>query len=486
MKPQDAPLVAIVGRPNVGKSTLFNRFVGGRPALVDDRPGVTRDRRYGQVEYFGRHLRIVDTGGLDPDAERDAVGAGIHRQARAAIDEAVAILFVVDGFAGVTPVDRELAVMLRRLGKPVLCAVNKVDGPKRDALTHEFHELGMGALYGVSAAHGRGVDELLDALVDTLGLPGMAESAPPASSDFASDVVPDRVDDSDGAADGEPDGADRGSGPLRIAFVGKPNAGKSSLVNRLVGTERSLVHDQPGTTMDPVDTPFSLDGRDYVLVDTAGMRRRPRIEERAEQVSVSMAMGQIRRADLVVLVVDAVLGPTEQDARIARAAADAGRALVIALNKMDQLGPSAGAELRDKLRDELEFVSFAPVVMLSALRGDGIGALMAQVDQAAIAHRQRVPTAELNQFFAQVCETHPPPTHRGRSVRVHYLTQGGIQPPTFLLFANRPTHLAPTYKRFLVNQLRRRYGFAGTPVRIVVKGKGKGSAGQRSQRARSG
>ncbi|RMH40510.1 MAG: ribosome biogenesis GTPase Der [Deltaproteobacteria bacterium] len=462
--PRELPLVAIVGRPNVGKSTLFNRLVGGRPALVDDTPGVTRDRRYGEVEYFGARFRAVDTGGLDPDAEATALGAGIHRQARAAIDEADAVLFVVDGRAGLTPVDADLADMLRRCERPVVVAVNKIDGPKHDPLLAEFFALGLGEVFGVSAAHGRGVDPLVEAVV----------AAVPAAAA--------RADDADEqAASGGDDVADPDEGrPLRIAFVGKPNVGKSSTVNRLVGAERALVHDAPGTTTDPVDTPFEFDGRPYVLVDTAGMRKRARIDARTEQVSVSMALDQIRRADVAVLVIDATEGPTEQDQRIAGAIVDAGRPVVIALNKADRLGPGDAARVDAALRDELHFLSFAPRVKTSALRGDGMADLLAAVDRVAAAHRARVPTAEINRFFAEVCETHPPPTQSGRSVRIHYMTQGGTRPPTFLLWANHPRYVAESYKRFLVNQLRRRYGFEGTPVRIVVKRKKRRERGGRA------
>jgi GTP-binding protein len=449
----EAPLVAIVGRPNVGKSTLFNRIVGGQPALVDDRAGVTRDRRYGRSDYFGAEFRVVDTGGLDPEAESEAIGAGIHRQACAAIDEAAAVVLVVDGRAGLNPLDREVAELLRTRGKPVIVAVNKVDGPKQDALLADFYELGLGAAVAVSAAHGRGVDELLEGVVELL---------PPAPA-----VV----------APTEPDDA-----PLRIAFVGKPNAGKSSLVNRLVGAERSLVHDQPGTTTDPVDTPFEFGGMPYLLVDTAGMRKRARIEDRTEKVSVSMALGQIRRADVVALVIDAELGPSEQDARIAREAFDAGRAIVLVLNKIDLVDRGAVKALEQELADELHFLDFAPRVMTSATRGEGLGELMKQIDAAAVEHRRRVPTAELNRFFAEVCETHPPPTQSGRSVRVHYLTQGGVAPPTFLLWVNRPKDLAASYQRYLVNQLRKRYGFRGTPVRVVAKAKVKVRLASKPQR----
>ncbi len=454
-----APLLAIVGRPNVGKSTFFNRLVGGRPAMVHETPGLTRDRRYGELDYFGRELRVVDTGGLDPEAERDVIGAGIHRQARAAIEEADAVIFVVDVTAGVTPADEELARALRKSGRPVLCAANKVDSSKRDPLVAEIYALGLGEVYPISAAHGRGVDDLLEAVVETLGLPE-------PSLDAARSRGRRQVDDED-LEENEAD-----LGPLRVAFVGKPNAGKSSLVNRLLGVERALVHHEPGTTTDPVDTPFSYAGRDYVLVDTAGIRRRSRIEADLERISVSMALGQLRRAHVVVLVVDGVVGSGDQDARLARAIVDGGRALVVALNKVDLLADKeTGRRLERETGDVLRFVSYADSVLISALRGDGVADLMARIDSAAAEHRRRVGTGELNRFFSEVCETHPPPAHGGRMVRILFMTQARVRPPTFVLWANRPKGVSPSYRRFLTNQLRARYGFAGTPIRLLVKEK---------------
>jgi GTP-binding protein len=457
------PLLAIVGRPNVGKSTLFNRLVGGRPAMVHDTPGLTRDRRYGEFEYFGRHLRLVDTGGLDPEAGKEVIGAGIHRQAHAAISESQAVLFVVDGTAGITPLDKELAQSLRKIGLPIFCIANKIDGPKRDHLINDVFSLGLGEVYAVSAAHGRGVDDLLDALVNELGL----EPEPPAPEPLKDD---DHDDD----------------GPLRVAFVGKPNAGKSSLLNRLVGSERSLVHHVPGTTTDPVDTELSFGGRDYILVDTAGIRRRARIDEETERISVSMALGQLDRAHVAVLVIDSDEGASEQDARLAGAIADSRCAVVVALNKSDLIdGPAGARKVKGNIDDELHFLEWAPRVMISALRGDGVGALMSAVDRVALERAKRVPTAELNRFFEEVLETHPPPVYRGRPVRIQYLTQGRNKPPTFVLWANRPDGIAPSYRRYIVNQLRSRYGFEGSPVRLVVRAKNEKRGARKSPSGKS-
>jgi len=461
--PPRETLLAIVGRPNVGKSTLYNRLVGGRPALVLDTPGLTRDRRYGEFEYYGHHFRVVDTGGLDMEAEQDVVGAGIHRQAHLAIEECDAVLFVLDATAGITPIDHDLATMLRKSGKPVILAANKVDGPKRDHLINDLYALSMGEVYPISAAHGRGCDDLIDNIVELLELP--------------KPVHPTEDDEEDDDYDDE----DR---ILRVAFVGKPNAGKSSMVNRLLGVERTLVHHEPGTTTDPVDTEFEFGGRTYCLVDTAGIRRRARIEVQQEKVSVSMALSQIERADVVVLVIDAELGPSQQDARLAGAVEDKGRALVVALNKSDLLGGRGGAKaVREQVIDELRFWSHAPSKLVSAMRGDGVVELMKEVDKVAAEHVKRIPTAELNKFFAEVCEVYPPPVWKGKTVRIHYITQGGIRPPTFLFWANAPKNVSPSYKRFMVNQLRKRYGFNGTPIRTLFKDKKKVRLAKKSNKS---
>ncbi|MBK9070199.1 MAG: ribosome biogenesis GTPase Der [Myxococcales bacterium] len=464
-----APLVAVVGRPNVGKSTLFNRFVGGRPALVHDTPGLTRDRRYGDVEYFGRVFRIVDTGGLDPDAARDVIGAGIHRQAHRALAEADAILFVLDGAAGLTSVDVGLAKTLRTLGKPVFVAVNKIDSPKRDNLASEFFGLGFEHLWPVSAAHGRGMDDLVDAMTEALGLTSPIEPEVDEFDElFAPDVGEALPSDEQRAAE---DLRRAPTGPLRVAFIGKPNAGKSSLANRLIGEERSLVHDQPGTTTDPVDTEINFLGRAYTIVDTAGIRRKARIEEDVEKLSVTLAISQLERADVAVLVIDASLGPSEQDARLAGMVADAGRALLIVCNKSDLLDATAAGELAQKMKDNFHFMSWAPYVLISAARGDGVDKMMDAVDRVSAQHRSRISTSELNKFFAEVCEVTPPPIYRGQGVRIYYITQGAVRPPTFVVWANQPKGISPSYKRFLMNQLRERYGFRGTPLRVFIRNK---------------
>jgi GTPase len=448
------PLVAVVGRPNVGKSTLYNRLVGGRPALVENEPGVTRDRRYGEAEFDGRHFRVVDTGGMDPTAEPGVLQAGVHRQAQQAIAEADIILFVTDAREGLVATDREVAQLLRASGRPVLVVANKVDSAAQEALTGEVYELGLGDVIAVSATHGRGVRELLDAILALL--PEEAAEPPP--------------DDAEADGNAAADGAEAPR-PMRVAFVGRPNVGKSSLVNRLLGEERVLVHHEPGTTTDPVDTAFELLGKKYVLVDTAGIRRRARVEQPTEKIAVSMALGQIARSDVSVLVIDGPAGPAEQDAKIAGAIEEHGRAVVIAVNKDDLLARGDEKRLREQIRDVLPFLSFAPIRFVSAKTGSGVTDLVATAETAFAEHGRRIATGELNRFFAEVCETHPPPTFRGKPVRIHYLTQPASHPPTFVLWANRPELVHYGYRRFLVNQLRERFGFAGTPVRIVTRRK---------------
>jgi GTP-binding protein len=435
-------LVALVGRPNVGKSSLFNRLVGGRPALVEDMPGVTRDRRYGVADWGPARFRVVDTGGLDPSAA--GILGAMRQQTLRALDEADVVVFVLDAREGVTAVDEDVTKVLRRSGKPVLVAANKVDAAKAEAAAAEAFALGFTDVFPVSASHGRGVGEMLDALVARL--PKRAAAAPPA------------------AAEAEE------AGPIRLAFIGKPNVGKSSLVNCLLGEERVLVHDQPGTTRDPIDTPFSFGGREYVLVDTAGMRRRRSIDTLTEHVAAKMARDQLDRCDVAALVVDARLGATAEDARLASLIEASGRCALVVLNKKDLVGRAEIDAKIESTREALAFMRYAPVLITSAVTRAGVTTLLTEAARVVEQASRRISTGELNQLLEQIVEQKPPPAGpAGRHVRLYYATQPAVRPPTFFISTNYPADIGYPYRRFLTNQLRKAYGFEGTPVRLVFR-----------------
>ena len=463
------PLCALVGRPNVGKSSLFNRLVGGRPALVEDQPGVTRDRRYGACDWDGARFRVVDTGGLDPSAE--GILKAMRAQTLRAVDEADLIVFVVDAEEGVTAVDEDVARVLRRAGKPVIVAANKVDSGRREAALGEAFGLGFERVFGVSASHGRGVGEMLDAVVAEFGARARAGGAGDEAAEGIADADADGV--ADGVADADANGH-AGAAPrlsvVRLAFVGKPNVGKSSLVNRLLGEDRVLVHDAPGTTRDPIDTPFSYGGREFVLVDTAGLRRRRSIDTMTEHVAAKMARDQIERCDVAALVIDARTGATAEDARLARLIEDAGRASVLVLNKKDLVGR---ADIDKKLtasREELGFMAHSPVLLTSAVTGAGVTAIASTAARVAEQAARRIPTGELNQLLEQILDHQPPPSGPGgRHVRLYYATQASARPPTFFISTNQPAAVGYAYRRFLVNQIRKAYGFEGAPIRIVLR-----------------
>ncbi len=464
------PLCALVGRPNVGKSSLFNRLVGGRPALVEDMPGVTRDRRYGTCDWDGALFRVVDTGGLDPSA--DGILKAMRAQTLRAVDEADLIVFVVDVVEGITMVDEDVARVLRRAGKPVLIAANKVDSARREAAGAEAFALGFEQVFPISASHGRGVGEMLDAIVKVFGARARAGAAAEENEqEDDEDEVSARTEESD---DGD-EGAETGEKPVeldvvRLAFVGKPNVGKSSLVNRLLGEERVLVHDAPGTTRDPIDTPFSYGGREYVLVDTAGMRRRRAIDTLTEHVAAKMARDQIERCDVAAMVIDARTGATSEDAKLARLIEDAGRPSIIVLNKKDLVGR---AEIDKKVaatREELAFMAHAPVLLTSAVTGAGVTAIITAARRVAEQAARRIPTGTLNKLLEQIIAHQPPPSGPGgRHVRLYYATQASSSPPTFFISTNQPAAIGYAYRRFLVNQIRKTYGFEGAPIRIVLR-----------------
>ncbi|HJZ83611.1 MAG TPA: ribosome biogenesis GTPase Der [Polyangia bacterium] len=437
MSEPELPLLAVVGRPNVGKSTLFNRLVGRRSAIVHDQPGVTRDRRYAIADWAGKSFRLVDTGGLDPEAKADLLAA-IGRQARLAIAEAALVLFVVDAQEGPTALDCEVAADLRRLGRPVLLVANKVDSAAAEAAIGPLFELGFPEVWPVSAEHGRGMAELCDAVLDRL--PG-APATPETSAQEA----------------------------IKLALVGKPNAGKSSLVNRLLGEDRVLVHEAPGTTRDPIDTPLEWQGQPFVLIDTAGIRKHRTAYTMTERVAVDMAHRAIERADVVALIIDGREGPSEQDSRIAGEAAEKGRALVLVLSKADLLSHAEEDALRRRVRDELAHVDWAPILATSALTGRQVERVVELARSAFAQYARRVPTAQLNRLFEGILAEHPPPHYKGKSVRLYYITQAETRPPTFVVQANFPEAVPFAYRRYLTNQLRAAFGFRGTPIRLLCR-----------------
>lgn len=434
------PVVAIVGRPNVGKSTLFNRLVGQRLAIVEDRPGVTRDRHYADAWLLGRECVIIDTGGFDPTSH-DPMAEGIAAHVRLALDEADLVVCVLDASSPPMPADREAVALLRRTDKPVIYVGNKADTDAKAREALELYELGIGSLMPVSASHGRGIGELEEAIVRALPAPSELEGPP----------VPE--------------------GTPRIAIVGRPNAGKSSLTNRLLGEERQLVDDRPGTTVDAIDALIEHGGKPYVLIDTAGIRRKRSVArgETMEALSVMKAIRSMDRAHCVVLMIDAKEGPAEQDARVAGLAIERGRALVVGLNKMDLLDKDERKSVMSRTEDLLSFAPWAPIVTVSAKTGRGTTKLVDAVVAALEEHDKRVGTAELNRFFDEVLAHHPPPTHKGKSVRLYYVTQAQVRPPTFVAMTNEPDAIHFSYERYVVNSLRKRFGFEGTPLRVIYR-----------------
>jgi len=434
-------IVALVGRPNVGKSTLFNRLVGKKVAIVHDEPGVTRDRHYGDVVSRGRQYTLVDTGGFDPESE-DPMRQGIKRQIDLAIAEADVIVCVLDATLPAGAADHAEIALLRRSHKPVVFIANKADSPRLESEAVDLYRLGMEKLIPVSALHGRGIDEL-EVAIDA-ALPSLAEQAEETAPDDA----------------------------VRIAVVGRPNAGKSSLINRLAGEERVLVDARPGTTRDPIDTLIERGGERFILVDTAGIRRKAKVHKEAdavEAVSVLHAIRAMERCEVVLLMCDAAEGVSEQDAKILGLAVDRGRGIVIALNKSDLLDKKAIAKAEEDARDKLAFAPWAPLVHISAKTGRGMDNLFSLVRRVADSFRRRVPTAELNRFFEQVLETHPPPTHGGRAPRLFFITQAESSPPLFVIVASDPSNIHFSYQRYVTNKLRQSFGFEGVPVRVKYK-----------------
>ena len=448
------PSVVVVGRPNVGKSTLFNRLTGTRRAIVTPVPGTTRDVLTHPVVWQDRGFEMTDTGGMF-GASEDPLHALVVERGRRAIATADVIVFVVDGREGLVPGDEEIADVLRAANVPTILAVNKTDDRRARAGALELYRLGFDPIYEISAEHGRGVDDLLDEISKRLpDAPRLRESA---------------VDREETA----------------VAIVGRPNAGKSSLVNRLLREERMIVSELPGTTRDAVDAMLKWHRRQFRIVDTAGIRRPGRIHKsgQVESVSVLLAKRAIERADVVVLVVDATAGPTDQDAAIAGSAHEAGRAVVIVANKWDlmkQHGPDAAKKFDERVRYQLKFVDYAPILHISALTGERTPKLLEVIDKVAAARRVRIPTPELNRFVGEITAQQPPVSPGRRNVRVLFAAQTGVAPPTFVLFTNVATNLHFSYERYLENRLREQFGFAGTPIRIAVRKRARaGGAGRK-------
>ena len=436
------PIVAIVGRPNVGKSTLFNRLIGGRRAIVDDMPGVTRDRQYGETEWLGRRFVLVDTGGLEPAGT--GIMAAVRAQAEQAVAEADVILFLTDAKEGLVPADTEIARLLRMGGttRPILLVANKADGFGQEALAADFARLGFFPIYPISAEQGRGLGELLDAMAAQAG--DGAETAPAEQA-------------------------------VTVAVVGRPNVGKSSLVNRILGTERVVVSAEPGTTRDAIDTRFTLQGRDYILVDTAGIRAKGRLGRSVERYSVSRALAAVKRADVALLLMDGVEGVTAQDTHVGGEAHEAGCATILVVNKWDcRKGEAEAAErMLADIREKFKYLDYAPVAFVSALTGYRVSSLFRLIDEVAAARARRVGTAELNDVMTAAVTRRPPPAEQGRAVRVRYATQVDVKPPTFLCFttANRELHFS--YRRYLENSLRAAFDFHGTPIRLSIRARKK-------------
>ena len=435
------PLIAIVGRPNVGKSMLFNKLIGQRLSIVEDTPGVTRDRLYAPCEWRGRSFDLVDTGGIEPSTDSEIL-LFMREQAQIAIDAADVIVLVTDIRTGVTAADEDVATMLQRSHKPVVLAVNKADSTGlTDPALYEFYSLGLGDPIAVSAIHGHGTGDLLDACMAYF---------PPEDEDEDEDDV------------------------IRVAVIGKPNVGKSSLVNRILGEKRVIVSDVAGTTRDAVDTPFENESGRYIFIDTAGIRRKSKVEERVEKFSVMRAQLAIERADVCLILIDGRDGVTEQDTKIAGLAHEAGKASIIVVNKWDLVEKETGTleKMRKEIQRDLGFMSYAPIVFISALTGQRTDKLFEMINRVNEQTSMRIPTGQLNNVLADAQMRVQPPTDKGRRLKIYYMTQTGIRPPCFVIFCNSKELFHFSYQRYIENQIRSVFGLEGTPVNLIIRQKG--------------
>jgi GTP-binding protein len=451
-------IVAVVGRPNVGKSTLFNRLVGKKLAIVDDQPGVTRDRHYAPAHIHGHNVTLVDTGGFDPTSG-DPMQQGIARHVNAAVEEADVIVCVLDGSMSPTGPDREAIKPLRRAKKPVIYVANKVDTARHITAANELYELGIPEIVAVSALHGRGTADLALAIAKQLPKLKRGVTEEPEVED---EITP------------------------RIAFIGRPNAGKSSMFNRLTGSERSLVDDRPGTTRDPVDARIESEGRAFLLVDTAGIRKKSRVERGVELIASLQAIRSIERAQVVILMCDATNGVHEQDARLLGMCLERRRAVIVGLNKSDLQKKDQQEESEEKAREELRFAGWVPMVHLSAKTGRGVKELLDLAARASKEFKRRIPTGELNRFFEKVLEKHPPPTSHGRAPRIFYITQAEAHPPLFVAMCNAPEYITEAYKRFVANQIRKAFDFRAVPISVEYRARKRNENPPPGAKTRSG
>jgi GTP-binding protein len=471
------PVVAIVGRPNVGKSTLFNRLIGSRTAIISDVAGTTRDRVYGTSDWNGRTFTVVDTGGLELEPGT-SIEERVQDQARVAIEEADLVLFVVDAHAGLAPLDYEVADRLRRAEAPVILVVNKGDNPAREAEAVEFFALGFDPSITISAQHGRNTGDLADLIVDHL--------PPRNEAEEAASILEEDLTDEDLTEEELAELAETEMGAPRIAIVGRPNTGKSTFVNRVFGSERMIVSDVPGTTRDPIDTAVELDGQPLVLVDTAGIRRRGHIDRGIERYSVLRSMKAIDSADVAVVMTDATEGYTAQDAHVVGHVLEAGKGIVLVLNKWDAVEKDehTADQWLKRLRREAPYLAWADIVFASALTGQRVERILREALRVAEERYRRVSTGELNRLVMDAVREHPPSHVRNRLPKFLYATQVGVAPPTFVVFVNDPSIVHFSYRRYLENRIRDAYGFLGTPIRLILRQRESEETARRSARPR--